>query len=206
MKILDLTFKRKVNCSASVCLWNHWDHDHINYTHEGIYDNSQIYYEDDRSVLFFHSIKVPFLPFIKVNTIDLTVLKDKNTVCTYGFQFGIPSLTTAKYIDIGKDKCSVEVNYKFKFSGIKIFLYPVIRYLVPKWNHQTWEEDLPLKMRRQKVKRLGFKDFKGLPEKTRDRKFQGNIEFKLPITRLKKNDNKLTKHPFYNLGKKGNYI
>ena len=55
MKILDLTFKRKVNCSASVCLWNHWDHDHINYTHEGIYDNSQIYYEDDRSVLFFHN-------------------------------------------------------------------------------------------------------------------------------------------------------
>ena len=78
--------------------------------------------------------------------------------------------------------------------------------MVPKWNHQTWEEDLPLKMRRQKVKRLGFKDFKGLPEKTKDRKFQGEIEFKLPITRLKKNDNKLTKPPFYNLGKKGNYI
>ena len=31
MKILDVTFKRKVNCSANVCLWNHWDQDHINY-------------------------------------------------------------------------------------------------------------------------------------------------------------------------------
>ena len=41
MKILDITFKRKVNCSASVCKWNHWDHDHINYTHKGIYNESE---------------------------------------------------------------------------------------------------------------------------------------------------------------------
>ena len=34
MKILDVTFKRKVNCSANVCLWNHWDQDHINYVHK----------------------------------------------------------------------------------------------------------------------------------------------------------------------------
>ena len=47
MKILDVTYKRKVNCSANVCLWNHWDHDHINYTHKGIYNESQIFYEDD---------------------------------------------------------------------------------------------------------------------------------------------------------------
>tara|TARA_B100001123_G_C15237843_1_gene997897 strand:+ start:706 stop:1326 length:621 start_codon:yes stop_codon:yes gene_type:complete len=206
MKILSSTFKRKVNCSASVCLWNHWDGDHINYTHKGIYSESEIFYEDDRVILFFHSLKVPLIPFLKISTVDMTVLKDKNTVCTYGFQFGIPSLSTAKYKDIAKDKCLVEVNYKFKFSGLKILLYPLIKYLIPKWNERTWKEDLPLKLRRQKVKRMNFKDYRGLPNKIKDRKFSGQIDFKLPISRLRKSDNKLTKHPFYNFGRKNGHI
>ena len=206
MKILSSTFKRKVICSASVCLCNHWDGDHINYTHKGIYTESEIFYEDDRVILFFHSLKVPLIPFLKISTVDMTVLKDKNTVCTYGFQFGIPSLSTAKYKDIAKDKCLVEVNYKFKFSGLKILLYPLIKYLIPKWNERTWKEDLPLKLRRQKVKRMNFKDYRGLPNKIKDRKFSGQIDFKLPISRLRKSDNKLTKHPFYNFGRKNGHI
>ena len=202
MKILDITFKRKVNCSANVCLWNHWDHDHINYVHKGFYNESEIFYEDDRVVLFYHKLKIPLIPFFTVNTLDLTALKNKNTVCTYGFQFGVPSLSTATYKDIGKDKCLVNVNYKFKFSGLRILLYPLIKFLLPRWNNRTWHEDLPLKLRRQKVKRMNFKDFKGLPNKIKERKFFGTIDFKIPITRLRKSDNKLIKHPFYNFGSK----
>ena len=206
MKILDITFKRKVNCTASICKWNHWDHDHINYTHKNGYNNSQILYEDDRVVLFFHRIEIPLIPFLRVNTIDLTALKDKNTVVTYGFQFGIPSLSTVTYKDISKDRCSVVVNYKFIFTGLKILLYPLIKFLVPKWNKKTWNEDLPLKLRRQKVKRMNFKDFKGLPNKIINRKFTGPISFKLPIKRLHRTDNKLTKHPFYNFGRKDGHV
>ena len=202
MKILDVTFKRKVNCSANVCKWNHWDHDHINYVHKGFYNESEIFYEDDRVVLLYHKLKIPLMPFFTVNTLDMTALKNKNTVCTYGFQFGIPSLSTATYKDIGKDKCSVSINYKFKFSGVRILLYPLIKFLLPKWNNKTWYEDLPLKLRRQKVKRMNFKDFKGLPNKIEKRKFLGTINFKIPITRLRKSDNKLIKHPFYNFGSK----
>ena len=206
MKILSRTFKRKVNSSLNVCLWNHWDCDHINYVHKGFYTESEIFYEDDRFVLIFHSLKVPLIPFLKISTIDVTVLKDKNTVCTYGFQFGIPSLSTAKYKEIAKDKCLVEVNYKFKFTGLNILFYPLIKYLIPRWNERTWNEDLSLKLRRQKVIRMNFKDFRGLPKKIKERKFLGPIDFKLPITRLKKNDNKLTKHPFYNFGKKNGHL
>ena len=203
MKILDITFKRKVNCSANICKWNHWDHDHINYTHKNIYNESQIFYEDDRVVLCYHKIKIPFIPFFSIGTIDFTALKDKNTIVTYGFQYGIPSLSTAKYKEISKDKCLVEVNYKFKFYGFKILFYPLVKFLIPRWNDRTWEEDLPLKLRRQKIKRMNFKDFKGLPKKIKDRKFSGEIDFKLPIKRLRKSDNLLSKHPFYNYGKKG---
>lgn len=206
MKILNITFKRKVNCSASICLWNHWDNDHINYTHKNFYTASEIFYEDDRTILCYHNLKIPLIPFFKINTIDMTVLKDKNTVCTYGFQFGVPSLSTVKYKDVAKDKCLVEVNYKFKFSGINIALYPLIKFLIPRWNETTWNEDLPLKLRRQKVKRMNFKDFKGLPGKIKDRNFSGKVDFSLPISRLRKNDSKLTKHPFYNFGRKNGHI
>lgn len=200
MKILDVTFKRKVNCSAKVCLWNHWDQDHINYVHKGFYTETEIFYEDNRVILTYHKLKIPLLPLFTINTIDMQVLKDKKTVCTYGFQFGIPSLSTAVYKEIGKDKCSVSVNYKFKFTGLQILFYPLIKFLVPKWNSRTWKEDLPLKLRRQKVIKMNFKDFKGLPEKIKDRKFSGSMDFKLPIGRLSKADNKLKKHPFYNFG------
>jgi len=206
MKILDVTFKRKVNCSANVCKWNHWDHDHINYIHKGIYKEAEIFYEDDRVVLFFHKMRIPMIPFLTVNTLDMTALKDKNTVVTYGFQFGIPSLSTAKYKDIAKDKCLVEVNYKFKFTGLQILLYPLIKFLIPKWNKRTWLEDLPIKLRRQKLQRMNFKDFKGLPRKIKDRKFSGPINFNLPIRRLKKSNNKLIQHPFYNFGRKDDHI
>ena len=116
------------------------------------------------------------------------------------------SLSTASYKDIGKNKCQVNVNYKFKFSGIQIFFYPLIKFLVPRWNDRTWKEDLPLKLRRQKVLRMNFKDYRGLPDKIKDRKFSGIIDFKLPIKRLHKIDNKLTKHPFYNFGRKDGHV
>ena len=206
MKILDITFKRKVNCSVNVCKWNHWDHDHINYTHKNIYKVAQIFYEDDRVTLCYHRMKIPLIPFLTVSTLDFTALKDKNTVVTYGFQFGIPSLSTTKYKEISKNKCLVEVNYKFKFTGVQILLYPLIRFLIPRWNERTWNEDLPLKLRRQKIKRMNFRDFKGLPKKLKDRKFYGPADFKLPIKRLRKNDNLLTKHPFYNFGRKDSHI
>ena len=53
---------------------------------------------------------------------------------------------------------------------------------------------------------MGFKDFHGLPKSLKERNYQGEIDFKLPITRLRKNENKLIKHPFYNFGKRNGHI
>ena len=88
----------------------------------------------------------------------------------------------------------------------RAILYPLIKLMIPKWNEATWNEDLPLKLRRQKVKRMNFKDFKGLPKKIKDRKFSGKIDFKLPITRLSKDKDLIEKHPFYNFGRKDQHI
>ena len=57
--------------------------------------------------------------------------------------------------------------------------------MIPKWNEKVWLEDLPVKLRRQKVLEMNFKDFKGLPKKIsqRLRSEDDNISFKLPIPR-----------------------
>ena len=55
---------------------------------------------------------------------------------------------------------------------------------MPWWNKRQWVEDLELKKRRQKVLRLGFKDFQGLPKKISNRYYDGLLECKLPIRRL----------------------
>ena len=201
MKIIDWTVTRKVNASLNVCIWNQWDHDHLNYTHKG-YSETQVFFEDDGTSLMFHRLKVPFIPFLKINTVEMTsFIKDQNTVVTYGFQLGIQSLSTTKYKEISKDKCLVTLNYKFKLSGIQVLLYPILKILLPIWNERAWKEDLPLKERRQKVKRMNFKDFEGLPKNIEDRKFDGEIDFNIPVWRLRKSDNKLTEHIFYNFKK-----
>ena len=201
MKIIDWTITRKANASLNVCIWNHHDTDHLNYTHKG-YSETQVFFEDDGTSLMFHRLKVPFIPFLKINTVEMTsFIKDKNTVVTYGFQLGIQSLSTTKYEEISKDKCLVTLNYKFKLSGIQVLLYPILKILLPIWNERAWKEDLPLKERRQKVKRMNFKDFEGLPKNIEDRKFDGEIDFNIPVWRLRKSDNKLTEHIFYNFKK-----
>ena len=64
MKILDVTFKRKVNCSASICLWNHWDQDHINYVHREFYTETEIFYEDE-TVLYGSTCFIPSSKFFE---------------------------------------------------------------------------------------------------------------------------------------------
>lgn len=75
------------------------------------------------------------------------------------------------------------MNYIWHLEGLKILLYPVLKILIPIWNEKVFKEDLPLKIRRQKVIDLNFKDFKGMPSKINERK-NGTYDFILPIPRL----------------------
>ena len=73
---------------------------------------------------------------------------------------------------------------------------PILKFLVPKWNEKVWLEDLPIKLRRQKVIDMNFKDFIGLPEDINERVFKGNRDLKLPIPRLLNSSR--DKHPLKN--------
>jgi hypothetical protein len=57
--------------------------------------------------------------------------------------------------------------------------------LVPIWNDRIWKEDLPLKLRRHRALRSGFKDFNGLPDEISQRRAEGPLKIPLKVPRLK---------------------
>ena len=57
--------------------------------------------------------------------------------------------------------------------------------MIPKWNNKIWNEDLLVKLRRQKILKYNFKDFSGLPDRIVDRNFEGEIKLFVPIPRPK---------------------
>ena len=85
------------------------------------------------------------------------------------------------------------MNYKFYLNGWRKLLKFLLKKLVPIWNEKVWQEDLPVKLRRQKMLDLGFEDFIGLPKEINRRNKNEDYKLKLPIPRPKKSTRDL--HP-----------
>tara|TARA_B110000008_G_scaffold226128_1_gene227496 strand:- start:330 stop:923 length:594 start_codon:yes stop_codon:yes gene_type:complete len=183
-KILEFNFKKHIDCSKEVAFWNYWDHEHLDVVHDG-YSKSDIMYDRKEFMFRVDEVKIPLLGFLKPLTPIFTVQHDENTMITYAIQFGVLSKTTIKINSLNEKKCEINMNYKFYLNSWRKLLRPALKMLVPKWNEKVWLEDLPIKLRRQKVVDMNFKDFIGLPENIKDRKFTGKESFKLPLPRLK---------------------
>ncbi len=182
-KILEFNYDKIVDCSSSVAFWNYWDHEHLEVVHGG-YDNFKILYEEKDLVFSVRDVNLPIVG-LKVTTPMFMKQLTKNQLVACATQFGVLSKTTVSINDLEKDKCEINVNYKFYLKGWRKILQPILKLLVPIWFNKVWLEDLPLKKRRQKVLRYGFKDFVGLPKNIEDRKNEDVFDLKLPIPRPK---------------------
>ena len=181
--ILEIEFLKKIECSKEVALWNYWDHEHLDVIHDG-YKESDILYDKNNFMFRVDKIKVPF-PFIKLLTPIFMVQHDEETLIVFAIQMGVLSKTTISIKSLTKSSCQIVMNYKFYLNGWRKILKPLLKIMVPKWNEKVWQEDYPIKMRRQKVLDMNFRDFKGLPEKISQRmkKNENNNSFRLPIPR-----------------------
>ena len=186
MKVVEIKYQNEAECAASVAIWNYCDLEHFIPVHKGWSDFTTLYESAD-TISFLGTMKFPFLP--SVHSLIVQVRHDDNTLKVINSMLGIPVLSTIKVTEIRKDYSAFEMNYKFMFMGWKELLLPIVepilRRLVVFWNDRQWREDLPVKLRRQKVLRLGFKDFKGLPDKISERHYDGPIKNSLPVPRLK---------------------
>jgi len=179
----EMIFNKEINCSASVAFWNYWDQEHLEHIHDG-YEKFKIIYED-KDLIF--SVREVILPLIRLKITTPIFMKqlDKNNLIAFGIIYGVLSETKVFINDIGHDKCSIKVTYKFYLNGWQKLLIPLLKYLTKKWFQKVWEEDFVLKTRRQKVLRYNFKDFVGLPKKIKDRTNNDEYILKLPLARPK---------------------
>ena len=183
--VLEVEIYKTINCSKEVAFWNYWDHEHLDVVHSG-YKKSDILYDRNNFMFRVDKIKLPIIPFFKLTTPIFMVQHNENTLFSHAVQLGIISKTTITINELSKTSCEIIMNYKFYLDGWRKFLKPFLKLMIPKWNEQVWLEDYPVKIRRQKILDMNFKDFKGLPNDINERKTnKNNYIFNLPIPRPK---------------------
>ena len=182
--LLEVEIEKIINCSKSVAFWNYWNHEHLDKIHKG-YTKSDIMYDSDNFLFRIDRIRIPIFSFMSIKTPIFMVQHDENTLFTYAIQYGFESKTTITIEEIDKNNCKINMNYKFHVEGWRIIFKPILKSLIRKWNERVWIEDLPIKLRRQKMLEMNFTDFHGLPINPSER-YNGIIkDLKLPIVRPK---------------------
>ena len=108
---------------------------------------------------------------------------------------GVLSKTLITINEIKDKKYKIKMNYKFYLNGWRMLLKPILKILIPKWNKKVWNEDFNIKIRRQKILDMNFRDFVGLPKNIEERVFKNRKidKFELPIARPKNSPRDL--HP-----------
>lgn len=185
MKIVERTFTREIAVAPAPILWNYWDHEHLYVVHQS-YTSASVLYDDEKAAVYMLKFRVPIFSFLKSDSMNVMIRNAPNQFKQFNKGlFGMPVYSTFTVKEIRKDYCEISMNYKFILTGWRQLLAPFLSRMMEVWNQRVWEEDLPLKLRRHKVLRLGFRDFIGLPEKVEDRHFDGPIPFELPVKRHK---------------------
>lgn len=193
--ILEVEAVKEIKCSKKVAFWNYWDHEHLDIVHDG-YQKSDVLYDKKNFLFRIDQIKIPLVPFLKFMTPIFMVQDNDDDLLVYAIQMGVLSKTTITITSKSEKSCQIKMNYKFYLNGWRKILRPFLKKLIPKWNERVWQEDINLKLRRQKVKDMGFKDFIGLNDDREKRVAQDNqIEnIILPIPRPTNSTRDL--HPF----------
>jgi len=151
----------KVPCSADVLLWNYWDGEHLEPIHGG-YASAKLLYMGANFSLFTFRAKPPFLPF-SIPTISLTVQHKQYLQFTYALQLFLLSKTEIRIKPETEYSCLVRVTYSWIIPAYIPFIRSFLRRAVSKWFANVYQEDLPLRVRRQRVINAGFSDYEGMP-------------------------------------------
>lgn len=196
-KVLSLKFEKQVPCSADVLLWNYWDGEHLEPVHGG-YKYAYILYQGPRFTLCLFGTRAPLIP-ITVPTLAFVIQNKKYEQLTYAIQLILLSKTTINIYKTGDRKCTVNVHYQMILPKLLRFLYRPLRTMVPKWFERVYNEDLPLRIRRQRVLDAGFVDYVGMQKNTKS-KSNKPYEFKFPLVPAPGSN--LMNHPFCEINTK----
>ena len=171
MELLEFRFQKEIESGREAVLWNYWDHEHLDIVHKNSFTDIKIFYEDSKMAIILNTFRLPIFKFIKNTGMSTYVFHEKYKFSDFQMlMFGIPFCSTITLHEITSSRCKIEMHYRYYLSGWKNLIFkPLLKIMANRWNQQLWDEDLSLKLRRQKVMASGFKDFNGLPENIEDR-------------------------------------
>jgi hypothetical protein len=162
MTVLFSKSEKEMDCSKEVVIWNYFDHQHVVGTHFKWYSRYKIVAEQNEWSLVERFYKLPVIG-LNTSSYGFMFLENPNVIRSYQFgKLGLVLDQTILFKDLGPDRCLVTVEYRLEAPAVFKILEPVWRRITEQWFINTWEEDAPMRLRRQQVWRLGFRNFSGI--------------------------------------------
>jgi len=149
-----------VDCSSETVIWNSLDGEHLTFVHTG-YKSAQVLFEDGRNSLAIVKTRLPMFGFIAIPTVLYVCVVSARLQVSYASQLGVLSRTRIELLETEGGYTRVQTTYEFQLPAPFSWFRRILARLIRKWNEQVWEEDLPVKLRREWVIRNGFSDFRG---------------------------------------------
>jgi hypothetical protein len=162
MAILFSSCSKDMDCSKEVVIWNYFDHEHVVGTHYKYYNRYKIIAEQNDWCLVERFYKLPIIRY-KTSSHGFMFLENPNLIRSY--QFGKLGMTLDQkmiFEDLGPEKCKVTCEYRLEVPGFMKVFEPLWKRITAQWFIDTWDEDAPMRLRRQQVWKLGFRDFLGI--------------------------------------------
>ena len=162
MATLTATSSMEMDCPKEVVVWNYYDHEHVVGTHYKYYSEFRILAERDDWCLVERFYKLPIVN-LRASSLGFMYLASPNLIRS--LQYGKLGLVLDQEIeldDLGPDRCRVTCTYRMNVPDFARVFQPLFERVITRWFHDTWVEDAPMRVRRWKVWKLGFRDFRGL--------------------------------------------
>ena len=163
MTVLYSESTREMDCPREVVIWNYFDHEHVVGTHYKNYNHVRVLAEEDGWCLVDRAYKLPIIN-LKTSSVGFMQLVDPHHIKSY--QMGTMGLLLDQDIyfeDLPNGRCRVKGTYRLEVPNALRFLQPLWARITKRWFDLTWDEDAPMRLRRWKVWKLGFRDFRGIP-------------------------------------------
>jgi hypothetical protein len=183
----------------NLLLWNYWDHEHVVGTHFEHYKKVKIIRENEKECLSERTAKLPLVPFY-ITEQTLATLENPNKMVVY--HSTLFNLVKVKQVfdfeEIDESNCKVIRSDFLEIPYFLKFLQKFFDIIMKKWFVAVWEEDMPMRERRYKVWKLGFRDFKGidyinderLDSKTNQKYSEREYKLELPVPKITNISNK----------------
>lgn len=182
MKPFTLTVEKVEACSPATAAWNYWDLEHSPFIHSG-FVKSQVLYDCAEATVLWVEIRLPFLGFLKSGAMHVLTRPSEFEFVAFSRFFGAPSRTTYTLTPEPGGGTRYRIEYLMDLPRWMAVLRPFLPALLRRWNDRVWDEDVPLRRRRELVMGWGFRDFHGLPERPEDRVRAPAAPVKVPLAR-----------------------